>query len=220
MSFTASELTVRNATNIVKTMLAYVDGNSKLTLAKLIGGVRRDTRASGAGTDGDFSSCGLDGQGNLYVVAAEKRAQLSSSPTVSTGGYVAGDVVGGKLSITSAARFSGGSLVVENVVLADKAAALTDVDLWLFGADPASSTFTDDAAFTIADADLAKVVGVLNVSLAYAAVNNGVLQYTPPAGLPVVLASGTTLYGVLVTRAAATLASTSDVTVILTVRQD
>ena len=220
MSFTATSLTVRNATNIVKSLLAYIDGSNNLSLGHLFGGIRRDTRASGAAADGDYAIPGFDAQGSLYTVTAEKQATVSASPTCDTSAYAAGDLIGGKLSFASASRFSGGSGRIGNVLLVDQAKQQIEADPILFGADPTGTTFTDQAAFDIADADMDKIVAVVNLAFYTAFNDNAIAQYTPPAGIPFKLTSGTTLYGAIVTRGAPTYAASTDLKAILTITQD
>ena len=182
--------------------------------------VRQDTRAVSGGTTGDYSVLGLDAQGNLYVVAAEKKASVSASPTCDTSAYAAGDLIGGKLSFASAVQFAAGSGRIGNVLLVDQAKQQIEVDLILFGADPTGTTFTDQAALDIADADIDKVVAVVNLAFYTAFSDNAIAQYSPPGGLPFKLASGTTLYGALVTRGAPTYAASTDLKAILTITQD
>jgi hypothetical protein len=90
------------------------------------------------------------------------------------------------------------------------------MDLVLFSAAPAGGTITDRVVVAIAVADLAKIVGVLHLTdtTLLGAAAPSVVQ--AQAGvMPCDLASGTSLYGVLIARAAVTLGSASDAIVSL-----
>ncbi len=223
MSLTASSFTVRNATNIVKSFFAYIDGDNLITIANFLTGIRRDTRASGASADGDRAIAGFNAQGDLYVNSAQTRAVVSASPTCDTSAYADGDLIGGKLSFSNASRFSAGSALLQNALLVDKAAQSANIDLILFDADPTGTTFTDQSAFDVADADLDKIVAVIRFGsygdwVTFA--DNGIAQYTPPGGVPIKLTTGTTLYGALVSRGTPTFASSSDLKARLVLVQD
>jgi hypothetical protein len=90
------------------------------------------------------------------------------------------------------------------------------MDLLLLNAAPAGGTITDRVAVAIAAADLAKVVGVLHLTdtTLLGASAPSVVQATAVV-MPCDLQAGTSLYGVLITRTAVTLGSTTDVVVSL-----
>lgn len=182
-------------------------------------GVRQDTRAVTSGTTGDYTPPIFDAQGNQYVVTAQKRATLSAVPTTAAGAYAVGDVVGTLMTISNAARAGALSGVIESIIVADKANVASNLDLMLFGANPSASTFTDNAAYTVNVADFDKFIPGANVDNVFAAAGNRVVSYIPPAGIPYVLTT-TTLYAVLVARTGFTLASVSDIKLILGVRLD
>jgi hypothetical protein len=182
--------------------------------------VRRDTRSVGSDTDGDYSIPGMNAQGDLYVQASQKRALFTAVPTTAAGTYAAGDVIGTLMTITSAARFSGGSGVIENIVINDKANVATNIDLVLFSANPSNSTFTDNAAYTVNVADWDKVMAAANIDNSFPAAGNRSLQYCPPAGIPFVAVGSADIYAVLVARTSIVLASATDIKLALTIRQD
>lgn len=87
-----------------------------------------------------------------------------SSPTVSTSAYAAGDVVGGEIEITNAARISGdgGFLATLSIMCEDDLAA-GDLDVFIFKSNPAS-TYTDNSALpTSADADAFELITAVNL---------------------------------------------------------
>jgi len=144
------------------------------------------------------------------------------TPAASALGYAANDLVGGKLAFTDAARVADGSGVVHSLVIADKAKENCDFDLVLFDDDPDSTTFTDGTAFDVADADLAKIVGVINVPTGdYVDFNDNSVGVETNCNVVFELTSGTTtLYGALIARTAATFSTASDITVRLGIFRD
>ena len=208
------------ATNLGKAEdAAHASGDTGVAMLA----VRQDTRAVSGGTTGDYSVLGLNAQGDLYVNAAQTRATVTASPTADTSAYADGDLIGGKLSFTSATRFSGGSALLQNALLVDQAKQSANIDLVLFGADPSGTAFTDQAAFDVADADMDKIIAVIRFGTYGDWItfnDNGIAQYTPPGGVPIKLTTGTTLYGALVSRAAPTFAASTDIKAILVLTQD
>jgi hypothetical protein len=146
-------------------------------------------------------------------------AVITQNPTVSTSpAYSAGDVVGTKLTFTNGVLSAGGKAMLQAVTVNCKSAQTAALDLILFNDDPAASTFTDNAAVAVAAADWDKVFTVVHITdwanlgtPSIAQAKNEAFPYTSVAK---------TMYGVLVARAAMTLASTSDIRVaVRTIRQ-
>lgn len=154
------------------------------------------------------------------VPTSGRTAQVSATPTITAAGiYAAGDLVGGKLSFSSAVRSAGGGGMLHTVTITDLGKQDAVLDLVLFDSDPSGTTFTDNDPLDVADADLTKIVGVVQV-LTYTDFNDNSVACEPAAGIVFKLASGTTLYGALVARTAPTYASTSDLTVRLGILQN
>ncbi len=126
-----------------------------------------------------------------------------STPTLTVAGaYVTGDYIGPSTtpaSFTSVVRTSGGAGVLESIVITDKVTtAAVALELWLF-----NQTFTaptDNAAWSISDADAANCIGVIPLSAAnwYASSLNKVFTL-PAIALPFNVAV-TTLFYALVAR--------------------
>lgn len=141
---------------------------------------------------------------------------VDSTPTVSaSSAYTSGDSVGGKISLSLAILPSTRSGMIHQVVVTDLGAQTVDTDVIFFDSDPSGTTFTDNAAFDCADADLVKIIAVVPLTLHKDFNDNGVSL--PAVGdnlnIPFVLDAGeTTLYAHLVTRGTPTYASTSDIT--------
>lgn len=152
-----------------------------------------------------------------------KLRTLSVSPTPSTAAYSSGDLVGGKLTfdVSQFARENEGGVVLDNVLVSDKAAQSANMDLVLFLEDPTTGTvFTDNAAFDIHDDDLSKVAAVVPVTTHHAFADNNVSR---AVNLDLGLKLNQTntdrnLYGALVSRATPTFPTATDLGLKLTLR--
>jgi len=150
---------------------------------------------------------------------------IEVTPTVTAGAYSANDFVGGKMTFSNAVslggqgEFGGGGVSVSAVVTDEgkQNAALT---LVLFDADPTGTTVTDNGAATVADADLAKIIGTVSLSTYVSFADNSVTS-SGALGLPFKLAlSANDLYGFLMTTGTPTYTSTSDIVVKLGILQN
>lgn len=150
------------------------------------------------------------------------RTSISVTPTIQTAGaYTTGYCLGSKLTIASATRIAAGSGTIQSIALADKNKQGIAVDVILFDADPSGSTFTDNAAATIVDADLLKILGVVSlVAGDYIAFADNSVAVKRDLNIGFKLASGSSLYAVLVTRGTPTYASVSDLVLKVAIQQD
>lgn len=85
-------------------------------------------------------------QGDIYI-----------NPTVTAGGYTAGDVVGGEITLTNFMRLSGKSGLAYGVTLVDVSGSAVGLDFLLFNAAP-TANLADNAAYAWNSADYAKLV--------------------------------------------------------------
>lgn len=119
---------------------------------------------------------------------------------VNTVAYTAGDLLGSKLVLASVARRAEFPVVLENVIIRDLTAQGAAMDLILFNADPSATTFTNNVALTVADADIPKIVGMAKVVAgdysAFAANSIAMIE----TDILVKPASGTGLWAALVAR--------------------
>ena len=148
---------------------------------------------------------------------------IDAAPTVDLAVYAAGELIGAKLTFTNACRFASpqdpGSGLVISCVITDAAKQDVPLDLVLFDADPTNTTFTDQAAFAIDDADLGKVIGVVNVVTWHDFSNNSVgtaFNLT----IPFQIGTARNLFGALVSRGAPDFVATDDINVRLGIIQD
>lgn len=148
-------------------------------------------------------------QGDSVINGAGGNVAVPTAvPTTAAGAYASGDVIGTKMTFTSAVIAAGGSGLIQAAMINSKTAQTTAVDLILFNADPSNSTFTDNAALSVNAADFDKVIGVAHIT-DWTSLGTPSLAQANNLAMPYTLA-GTSLYGVLVARAAITLGSASD----------
>lgn len=181
--------------------------------------VRRDTAAASSGTDGDYEPLATDGTGRLRTATNIKDADdnilsfaapavLSVTTTdAETTALDAGDsVCDTLLQFTNAAVASGGSGHILRAVLIDADDQGIEADLYLFSGSvtiPAS-----DAAWSLSDADAAKLIDTITFAAYEDHANNRTSVVRPAPPIPYKLDSGTTLYGALVTRGTPTYTAT------------
>ncbi len=149
--------------------------------------------------------------GEAYIgrIGGDVLTASAGTPAVTVAAYASGNVVGGLLTFAGAARAAAGSGLIQAASVISKIAQTAILDLLIFSANPTSSTFTDKAALAVNAADLDKLVGVIHLT-DWTSLGTPAIVQAVSAGLPFKLATGTSLYGVLVARAAMTLASTTD----------
>lgn len=194
---------------------AHVSGNSG-TMALV---VRNDTPSSLTSTNGDYAAMTTNAYNQLHV-SPGATTTISQTPTVSSSpAYSAGDAVGGKLTFASATRISAYSGTVVGVSVVDQNKQNALMDLILFNADPSGTTFTDNSALDIADADMTKIIARIPL-VDWCGFNDNSVCCANNLNIPFVLASGSSIYGCLINRGTPTLSSTSDIIVNVTIVQD
>lgn len=84
-------------------------------------------------------------------------------PVVETGAYASGDLIGEKLTLTNVMENDFNTAVLLSVTVGDQAKQNSALDLIFWAEDPATGTFTDNAALDVDDADLDLIVAVVSV---------------------------------------------------------
>lgn len=138
---------------------------------------------------------------------------IKINPTVTAGAYAANDIVGGKLTITDAARVSGGLVRLENIVITDRANQKAGGYILLFDADPTAATLTNDGPLTLSTDDF-KVVARIDVSAAdYISLGSTpkAVADIPYSGRLMKTVGSKNLYAVFVTIGTPTYAAATDV---------
>lgn len=126
----------------------------------------------GEDASGDAKPVQIDANNKLSVTAsATTSLVVTAAPTVSAvTTYTAGDCIGTKQTLTGVTN---SSATLVSLSVNDEGAEAQDMDVLIFKADPSNSTFTDNAACAVADADLASLVGVISLRDHYALSDNG-----------------------------------------------
>jgi hypothetical protein len=134
---------------------------------------------------------------------------VTVTPTVTNGAYSAGDIMGGLLTFPCGTN---GTLLINEVQVALKAAVTPSLTLVLFTADPAATTQTDNAAYSLNAGDVFKVRAAIPVTTLY---DHGTPNTYRSGAINLIAtpASGDKLYGLLIDGTGVTLTSTSDVQV-------
>lgn len=150
------------------------------------------------------------------VSTRQNRILLTGTPTVSTSpAYSAGDAVGGLITFSSAARFSGATIVLESVKVVDKSKQAPALVLQLF--DRSVTVASDNAAADWSDSDI--LFGAPPIQLSNWETNASNSICGRVVNMPMKL-NGTDLYGQFLTRGTPTFAGTSDIYVEIVVAQD
>jgi hypothetical protein len=108
---------------------------------------------------------GLASENHLGEVGSNTRTSYLPI-TTDTAAYTAGDSIFGKWNITNAVRNSGGTSILQSLVLTDVDNQKPTGILLLFGSNPADSTITDQAAVVLHENDMSKIIGHVAVTSA------------------------------------------------------
>jgi hypothetical protein len=173
---------------------------------------------------------GLEDLKTLIVMAAGENhigqvsghsAPVVVTPTVSTTpAYTSGDSIGGKITLSNAVRVSAGTGWLTSLQISDLSNQKPTGTILVFNAD-ASTTYTDNAAAALSNADAQKIVAQIPVSTGdYTTINNRAVANPMFNPKQVKAASGTTLYAIFVTTSTPTFASTTDIQLTFGFAQD
>lgn len=216
--------TVASATNPLPVTTESSGGPSDVNIKQVNGAT---TTAFNSGVVGDQTQRVVlatdvalpTGTNNLGNVGG-KTVSITVTPTVTaSNAYGVNYVVGGLLTFANAFT-SKGSGILQSVTVTIAKVETNGFTFFPFNANPSNTTWTDAAVAAINAADVAKVRGPVYLSTNSQLGTHTVLS---AVGLGQAMAPGaTSLYGVLIASAALTnqFASTSDVTVTVTILQD
>lgn len=148
-----------------------------------------------------------------------KLLHISAVPTVDTNIYGSGDLLGTKMSWDISALRDAGGLILDTVLIADAAKQVANVDLLLFGSNPASTTFTDNAAVAIHADDLAKIIAGVSLTT-HISFNANSITVGRALGITIPFPPGNVglIYGCLISRATPTYAAATNLRVTLGLR--
>lgn len=168
-------------------------------------------------SNGQRGDLQLDARGNAKLTLFDV-VEITVTPTVSTSpAYAINDCIGGKLTFANAALVSAGWCRVTGIQVIDLDKDMPACILTLFTADPSTTTFTDNAALDVADADMDKIRKTQAIVDWTGYADNAICSVD--VDVMCKLASGTSLYGCLHALQALQPAGTSDWKVKLTIER-
>lgn len=97
---------------------------------------------------------------------------INISPTVTAGAYLAGDSIGGKLTLTDAFRLDRPTGVLESITILDRANQKAAMQILIFNANPTAATLTNDAPFVASTNDVNVIASVALAATDYVTVNS------------------------------------------------
>ena len=139
--------------------------------------------------------------------ATQKFAILDNTPVISVTAYTIGDNIGGLISLTEAVKHPGHGGSIRSVSLIDKLEIDAAIDVLVFDKNPSNSTFTDNDAAVVADADVVNLVAVFPLSTYVTLAGNSVAS-ADTRDVPFIVFGGQTLFAAMIIRAAATYTTT------------
>ena len=140
---------------------------------------------------------------------------LTTDLTVTAGAYAANDSIGGLQSVEAGRVEAPSDKVVHSITITDKAQQKAALNIIIFKENPddAGTTITNDAGIDIADDDLNKVIGVVEITASdYIDFTDNSVACVTAIGLPID-SSVSTFYWTVQAVGTPTYASTSDVSV-------
>lgn len=143
--------------------------------------------------------------------------RVTASMLPDTNAYSDGDLVGDLITISNAPK----SGIIETLTLVDQAKQDAALDLLIFAANPSATTFTDNGALDVADADLLKILGVVRIAAAdYCDIADNAVATVRGVGLAYVAEAGVLYAALLSNGATPTYAATGDLLMALTIIPD
>lgn len=153
--------------------------------------------------DGDVSNI------NPLPVSARQSQQwvgATAVPGTAAAAYAAGDQFGTLITLTNSARSSGGGGFVTSVTFSDADALITALDIFFF--HDTVTLAADNAAFSISDADVEKVLWVCRMTYFEPLALNRINTQNVGISIPY-FCTGTSLYAAVRIQTAYTLAATT-----------
>jgi len=142
-----------------------------------------------------------------------KTLMYSKTPVVeATPDYSDGDVIGGKMTLAGVVEFLGNSGAIRAASVHSLADLSTvPIRVLIFNADPTASTITENAAFVLHTDDVAKLVGVLDLSVK-AGIGTPDVLFADNPHLPFVADGVKDLYAVAIAGGTINLGTVADLT--------
>ena len=165
-------------------------------LATIAGGVLPSGAATSAKQDtGNASLASIDAK-NSYIVKVS-----GASVAVNGDIYAPGDLLGTKLTLSNALRVTGGSGFLQSITVQDLSNQKSALDVVIFDADPDTTTFTNNAALDVSDADAIRIIHTVSfLASDYISFADNAVATKSGLAMPVAVAAGRDLYACLVCR--------------------
>jgi hypothetical protein len=178
--------------------IAGITAGSTTTLSVLTGDGTPPSSLSSGSSPPIIGTVAIDQAipGSTNLVSAGFSQQVASTPVVQNAQYVSGNCIGGFNAITVAVN-NGQSGFVTHFRVASLGGSIPTLTIYLFSSNPSASTCTDKSTFTLAAADVDKlIVSPTAITLAAptgTSVTFGATEFTPPRAF---IAGGSTGSGV------------------------
>ncbi len=149
-----------------------------------------------------------------------RTGRISVTPAIDTNAYTAGDNVGGKLTLLDSVLRHSVSGIIQGITIVDQAKQSAALDVLFFRSDPSNTTFTNNAALDVADADLLTCIGHVSIAASdYCALADNSVATKMGLGLAYA-APQATIYAALIARGTPTYATATDLQLIVHTLQD
>lgn len=142
-------------------------------------------------------------------------------PPITAGLYTANDCVGGKLTLIEAIKSEGHISLLQSFTVIDLGMQNAAMSVYLFGANPVTGTYADDAELDIHDNDALFCIGCFNVTAGdYLSAKDNSIACVTNLGILCQSINGLNLYALMKTTGTPTYASASDLKLIFGFRRD
>ena len=144
--------------------------------------------------------------------------KFTVDPTVDLAVHASGDTVSADIEVTDVLPIGGGAFL-EMITIRDNSAEGKALDVLIFDGEASGTTFTNNAALDMADLDLDKLVGIVNVpATAYFAFVDNKFAVVKDICMPIRVDTSTSLWVALVSRSDHDFVAAGDLRVSLFIR--
>ncbi len=155
-----------------------------------------------------------------YNYSRSNSEKLDFTLSITAGTYTAGQLIGHKITVSGPAVDLGKGGLIQSVILHDLGNQQGLIDVVFFQEDPASTTFTDQAAFDVDNNDLPKAFATSHVA-DWTAFNTSAFGQEKDANLAFALPSSqNTVYMACVARSTMSFTATNDLSGSINVLRD
>lgn len=142
---------------------------------------------------------------------------ITETPTISTSAYASGDLLGTLIKFKDPELSENQRCLIQSIAVVDLDSEDVAVDVVFFNSNPSNTTFTDNAALDIADADMSKISHVESLTT-YTGFSDNSIAVSQAVTIPTTYTDA--IYACLVTRGTPTYTATSDIVVRVTLIQE